>query len=147
MTVKELLDTLVNNPNKNLTWTLPNQSNVEAHYHVTEVGKVTKHFVDCGGTERQTETCVLQLWVANDTHHRLETNKLSTIIEKAKNIINDDLTVEVEYDNDTISIYPVNNVTVNETVNISLVTKHTNCLAPEKCKINILPCCKNTGCC
>ena len=32
---------------------LPDGSLVPSHFHVTEVGKVSKHFIDCGGTVRQ----------------------------------------------------------------------------------------------
>jgi hypothetical protein len=140
MTVKELLDTLVNNPDKNLTWTLPNNCNVEAHYHVTEVAKVTKHFVDCGGTEHKTETCVLQLWVAKDTHHRLETNKLAKIMQVASNIVNDDLLVEIEYETTSISQYLITGCeNTPKGLLFYLGSKHTACLAPEKCNV--------TGCC
>ena len=31
-----------------LAFELPNGSLVPNHFHVTEVGKVTKHFIDCG---------------------------------------------------------------------------------------------------
>ena len=31
---------------------LPDGSLVPSHFHVTEVGKVSKHFIDCGGTLR-----------------------------------------------------------------------------------------------
>jgi hypothetical protein len=33
-----------------LTFTLPNGTKVPSHFHVTEVGVITKHFIDCGGT-------------------------------------------------------------------------------------------------
>ena len=31
---------------------LPSGEYVPEHFHVTEVGLVTKHFIDCGGVER-----------------------------------------------------------------------------------------------
>ena len=31
---------------------LPDGSLVPSHFHVTEVGKSSKHFIDCGGTLR-----------------------------------------------------------------------------------------------
>ena len=40
---------------------LPNKNIVPNHFHVTEVGKVTKHFIDCGGTERNEEVISFQL--------------------------------------------------------------------------------------
>jgi hypothetical protein len=32
---------------------------VPTHYHITEVGKVQKDFIDCGGTVRSSTACVL----------------------------------------------------------------------------------------
>ena len=32
-----------------IAFQLPNGELVPSHFHVTEVGKVTKHFIDCGG--------------------------------------------------------------------------------------------------
>jgi len=34
---------------------LPDGAKVPAHFHVTEVGYVTKDFFDCGGTRRRDE--------------------------------------------------------------------------------------------
>ncbi len=50
---------------------LPNGELVPSHFHVTEVGKVSKHFIDCGGTVRDEEVVNFQLWNANDYDHRL----------------------------------------------------------------------------
>jgi len=35
-----------------LSFIQPNGSPVPAHFHITEAGVTTKHFIDCGGTER-----------------------------------------------------------------------------------------------
>jgi hypothetical protein len=35
-----------------LQFKLENGQLVPAHFHITEVGKVSKHFIDCGGTIR-----------------------------------------------------------------------------------------------
>ena len=40
---------------------LPDGELVPRHFHVTEVGKVTKHFIDCGGTVRNEEVANFQL--------------------------------------------------------------------------------------
>lgn len=60
---------------------LPNEELVPRHFHVTEVGIVTKHFIDCGGTVRKEEVINFQLWNANDYDHRLHPEKLLNIIE------------------------------------------------------------------
>jgi hypothetical protein len=63
-----------------LTFTLPNGSLVPIHFHVTEVGQVTKHFIDCGGTIRNEKVVNFQLWEANDFDHRLAPQRLKDII-------------------------------------------------------------------
>ncbi|MGZ7253964.1 DUF6428 family protein, partial [Streptococcus pyogenes] len=45
---------------------LPDGSYVPQHFHVTEVGLVTKHFIDCGGVERKETVVNFQLWEAGD---------------------------------------------------------------------------------
>jgi hypothetical protein len=47
--------------------------NVAAHYHITEIGLVLKNYVDCGGIVRQERKATMQIWLANDTDHRLST--------------------------------------------------------------------------
>ena len=41
---------------------LPNGEYVPEHFHVTEVGMVSKHFIDCGGVERREEVVNFQLF-------------------------------------------------------------------------------------
>ena len=38
---------------KTIAFKLPNGTLVPAHFHVTEIGKVHKDFIDCGGKRRQ----------------------------------------------------------------------------------------------
>ena len=59
---------------------LQNGTLVPEHFHVTEVGLVTKHFIDCGGTIRNEKVVNFQLWDANDFDHRLKPEKLLNII-------------------------------------------------------------------
>ena len=86
---------------------LPNGELVPKHFHVTEVGKINKLFIDCGGTIRNEEVINFQLWDANDYDHRLHPEKLLNIIElsESKLNLNEDLPVEVEYQGDTIGKY------------------------------------------
>jgi hypothetical protein len=107
------------------------------------VGRVQKDFIDCGGTVRSTKACVLQVWVANDVDHRLETTKLAGIMEIAAPLLHsEELPVEVEYEQGVISQYPIGGMEVTPSgLLFYLGTKHTACLAPEKCKVG------DTGCC
>ena len=122
---------------------LPDKSFIPTHYHITEVGRLQKDFIDCGGTVRSLTSCLLQIWVANDTEHRLETTKLATIMQIAKPLLkSEDLPVEVEYEEGVVSQYPVASAEITPAgILFYLGTKHTACLAPEKCGVD------GTGCC
>jgi hypothetical protein len=111
---------------------LPNGAFVPQHFHVTEVGLVTKHFIDCGGIERLEKVINFQLWDANDFEHRLKPKKLADIItlsEKKLGIT--DLEIEVEYQADTIGKYDLD----FDGVDFILVTKQTACLASDACGV------------
>lgn len=114
---------------------LPDGGRVPDHFHVTEVGLVRKDFIDCGGTRRSTAACTLQVWIADDTGHRLLAGKLAAILRLGFPLLGADaLPVEIEYEDGLISQFPV--AAIEETegeLRIFLTTKHTDCLAREKC--------------
>jgi hypothetical protein len=143
MTVKEFCRAIDGNPAVKMHWMLPDKSFVPAHYHITEVGKVRKDFIDCGGTVRSTTSCLLQMWVADDVDHRLETTKLASIMRIARPLLESaDLPMEVEYEQGVISQFPIGGMELTPSgLLFYLGTKHTACLAPEKCGVD------GTGCC
>jgi len=143
MTVGEFRQLLDAHPGVLMHWMLPDRSFVPVHYHITEVGRIQKDFVDCGGTVRSTTSCVLQAWVADDVDHRLDSGKLAAILRTAAPLLrSDDLPVEVEYEDVVVSQYPVGGVEVTPAgLLVALGTKHTACLAPEKCKVGDAGCC------
>lgn len=111
---------------------LPQGAYVPAHFHVTEIGLITKHFIDCGGTVRTERVANFQLWSANDTHHRLTPEKLLKIIALSNQVLgNEDLEIEVEYETDTIGKYGLH----FNGVDFLLTPKHTACLAQDHCGI------------
>ena len=111
---------------------LENGTRVPENFHITEVGVVSKHFIDCGGTVRKEKNTSLQLWTAQDTDHRLEAEKLLKIISiYEKNFGSEDNEIEVEYQADTIGKYGVE----FQDNNFILTTKQTNCLAKDNCGI------------
>jgi hypothetical protein len=115
-----------------LNFVLPNGTIVPQHFHVTEVGQVTKHFIDCGGTVRNEKVVNFQLWEANDFDHRLAPQKLNDIIALSEKILGvEDAEIEVEYQSDTIGKYGVE----FNGKNFLLTSKHTNCLASDSCGI------------
>jgi hypothetical protein len=115
-----------------IAFQLPDGSLVPNHFHVTEVGKVSKHFIDCGGTVRREEVANFQLWDANDYDHRLHPEKLLHIIELSEKVLElGDLEIEVEYQGATIGKYGLDHAD-----GIFLLTqKQTDCLARDKCGI------------
>ena len=66
MTVREFRTLLEAHPGLTMHFMLPDKAFVPSHYHITEIGRVHKDFIDCGGTVRSTTACLLQIWVAND---------------------------------------------------------------------------------
>ncbi len=139
---------------ENVNFELPNGSLVPEHFHVTEVGVITKNFIDCGGTVRNEKVINFQLWEANDFEHRLAPQKLLNIIDLSEKVLGiEDLEIEVEYQAETIGKYELG----FNGKNFVLQSKQTNCLAqdkcgipPEKLKVNLskISCCPpNSGCC
>lgn len=115
-----------------LNFLLPNGSSVPEHFHVTEVGQVTKHFIDCGGTVRNEKVVNFQLWEANDFDHRLAPQKLTDIIALSEKVLGvEDTEIEVEYQSDTIGKYGIE----FNGKQFVLTSKLTACLASDKCGI------------
>lgn len=115
-----------------IAFQLPDGSLVANHFHVTEVGKVTKHFIDCGGTVRNEEVANFQLWEADDYDHRLHPGKLLKIIELSEKVLGiEDLEIEVEYQGRSIEKFGLD----FDGKNYILTTKQTDCLARESCGI------------
>lgn len=123
-------------PDLNLRFVLPDGTRVPAHAHVTEVARIDKRFVDCGGTLRNDAFCRLQVWVADDLHHRLSAGKLLGILSKAAKLLQSDtLDVDVEYEAGWISQFPVSAVEATDMELIfTLSARHTACLAEDQCK-------------
>jgi len=117
---------------KTITFKLPDGSLVPEHFHVTEVGKITKNFIDCGGVLRKEECINFQLWNANDYNHRLHPEKLLHIIELSEKTLNlKDVAIEVEYQGDTIGKYGLD---FNGT-DFLLTNTATACLAQDACGV------------
>jgi hypothetical protein len=115
-----------------IAFQLPNGKPVPNHFHVTEVGKITKNFIDCGGTVRKEEVVNFQLWDSNDYDHRLHPEKLVHIIELSEKVLEiGDLEIEVEYQGETIQKFGLD----FDGTRFLLATKHTDCLAKEKCGV------------
>ena len=149
MNIAEFKDHLRRNPEATLRFQLPDGGLIPAHAHVTEIGRVDKTFVDCGGTVRHLNSCLLQTWVADDTEHRLSPTKLADILERAAVILRaEDLPVEIEYEDFVVSQFPVIAADAADGALVfSLVTKHTDCLAKDICLPQPGTCTPGGGCC
>jgi hypothetical protein len=105
---------------------------VPEHFHVTKVGVITKHFIDCGGTVRNEKVANFQLLDTNDFEHRLKPEKLLNIIALFERALGmEDLDIEVEYQAETIGKYDLE----FDGETFVLVSTYTNCLAKDKCGI------------
>ena len=115
-----------------IAFQLPTGELVPTHFHVTEVGKIAKHFIDCGGTVRNEQVANFQLWNADDYNHRLHPEKLLNIIELSEKVLEmGDLQVEVEYQAETIGKFGLD----FDGVNFQLTSKQTDCLAKDNCGV------------
>lgn len=125
--IKEILPAL-----ENVEFQLENGNFVPEHFHVTEVGQITKNFIDCGGVIRNEKVVNFQLWDADDYEHRLKPGKLLHIIQLSEEKLGiEDSEIEVEYQGDTIGKYDLE----FNGKNFVLKNKTTACLAREACGI------------
>lgn len=147
--IKKILPTL-----ENVEFQLEDGSFVPEHFHVTEVGQISKKFIDCGGTLRSEKVVNFQLWNADDFEHRLKPGKLLNIIKLSEEKLEiEDSEIEVEYQSVTIGKYDLE----FNGKNFVLKNKLTACLAEDACgipkpklklsEIQTNSCSPNSGCC
>ena len=135
MKVNELKTILARHPEAHLRFILPTGEKVPAHAHVTEVARIDKRFVDCGGTRRTETFCRLQTWVAHDLNHRLTAGKLLGILRLAETLLeSEELDVDIEHEAQFISQFPLATVEpAGHELVFQLSVRHTACLAEDKC--------------
>lgn len=140
--MKQILENL-----EAVNFKLPDGSYLPSHFHVTEVGLVTKHFIDCGGVERKEMAANFQLWEAGDYDHRLAPQKFLHILNLSKKVLgNQDLSIEIEYQQNTIGKFGLD----FDGKDFLLTTKKTACLAQDACGIpnkQTESCTPKSGCC
>lgn len=148
MKITTLKDRLRAHPKKVVRFVLPDGDAIPARFHVTEVGHITRRFIDCGGMIRQLESCLLQTWVPEgDGDHRLSAGKLAKILDLSRQVVpSDELAVEVEYDCCVVAQYTLEESSVQDDVlTFALGNKKTDCLAREACGVE--PAAAGSGCC
>ena len=134
-TLNDLAAVLRDQEPKAIRMVLPDGEAVPSHFHVTEVGRVQKDFIDCGGTQRTTRSGQLQLLVATDFDHRLSAGKLLRILQLSEPVLGDEpLPLTVEYGQKVAVIYSVSKLEANrDCLQLQLSLPQTGCLAPDKC--------------
>jgi hypothetical protein len=143
MKLKDLKATLALHPDARPRFILPDGNQIPAHFHITEVGHVTKRFIDCGGRlHERKDTCLLQTWVADDYDHRLSAGRFAKILQLGDKVLpHNELEVEVEYDCCVIAQYPIASAEfAGDYIDLQLGEKHTACLARER-RENEQACC------
>jgi hypothetical protein len=115
----------------------PDGSLLPIHAHVSEVARVEKHYIDCGGVLRADAFCRLQTWVADDVEHRLTAGKLLAIFDKAGPVqLRDDLEVDVEHEVGFVTQMPLESAAVQGgELLLRLGLRHTDCLAQDRCQV------------
>ena len=158
-TLSDLQNALREHQPQKLRILLPDGTAVPSHFHVTEVGRVQKDFIDCGGTKRRALHGQLQLLVATDYDHRLSSEKLLKIIEMSQPVLGDEpLPLTVEYGQKVAVVYQVSKIEADAgAISLQMVTPQTGCLAPDTCglapeeaglfKVGASTCTPNSGCC
>ena len=152
MTISELKYSLTGLTTINFR--LPDGAYLPAHFHVTEVGLVAKHFIDCGGSERRETVANFQLWEAGDYDHRLAPEKFLHILGLSEKILGqEDLPIEIEYQQATIGKFGL----AFDGKDFLLTPKQTACLAQDACgipdpvfslpQLQIAGCTPGGGCC
>jgi hypothetical protein len=137
---------------------LPTGHMIPASFHITEVARIEKTFIDCGGRLHESRSCLLQAWLGSDTDHSLLCGKMAGVLASAnRNGVlrsGEDLDVEVEYQDAATAQYALSDYTVRDgTVEFALANKQTDCLAKDICTPRLptissaAPCCGATGCC
>ncbi|MBX3101637.1 MAG: hypothetical protein KF690_03925 [Bacteroidetes bacterium] len=141
---------------ESLRFILPNGTIVPACFHVTEIGEVSKRFMDCGNVLREQKTVSMQLWVANDTEHRLAPAKLLRILQQSEKALGiGDHEVVVEYQTQQTQVLGKYSLDFNG-LDFTLIPQQAACLAPAQCGVSpekkrislaTLKALKEGGCC
>ncbi len=152
MTLSECITALQSMTNS-VSFKMENGESLPPHFHITEVGLTTKHFIDCGKTIHKDEYVSFQLWYNDaDLEHRLKPSKLLSIIQKSKDKLQlDDHEIIVEYQGETIQLYSLKVIDAG----FVLVNKSTACLAQDQCIPSFVglematqdSCCSGSNCC
>ncbi|HEY1047906.1 MAG TPA: DUF6428 family protein [Bacteroidia bacterium] len=147
MNIKQLKETL--QQCEALNFYTPEGKLTPQHFHVTELGLISRHFIDCGTSIHTDNFINFQIWVAEDTAHRLSPDKFQGIISASEKVIgSENHEIEVEYQSNTIGRYGLE----FKDGAFHLTNKYTDCLAKDNCgvpkkKLNLVELGNEGSCC
>ena len=160
MKLKEFIDVLEQNRDKELLFEYTSGEFAGANYHLTEVKNVQFDTTDCGGKTNFWKETHLQIWESPneiDKTEFMQTDKILSIlnrVDKIKSLIIE-TELKIEYGNEFFptSVMPVESIQVkNNRVVVSLFTEATRCKANDECGISVeveeeAVCCSDSKCC
>jgi hypothetical protein len=118
-----------------LVFKLENGVEVPLHFHITEIGLVSKKFIDCGGKLYEEQKINFQFWQSVDVWHRLQASKLLDIIALSeKTLALPDVDIDMEYETETVGRYGL--VFQAQEKTFILTAIHAACLAQDKFQKN-----------
>ena len=153
LSLQHLVEALNKADGRIVRFELPTTTLPSPHVHVTEVARLDKKFVDCGGTLRTESSCRLQVYQADDTEHRITAAKFAQILAKGAGVLGTTaLSVEVEAEAPYLATFPIVATRLEEKqIVLSLGMRHTACLAEDVCfpanLQNKSACTPGSGCC
>ena len=135
MNLADFSQLLKDHPAHGIILELPDGTTAPAHFHITEIGAISKAFLDCGGKSHTEQTCVLQVWVADDYDHRIQAGKLGNILGKAQSLFDSsDIPVEFEHEAPVLTRMPIKSHQIGEhKITFRLSYKKADCLAKDIC--------------
>lgn len=150
-------NSFINNSDHLIEFYLPDGTQIPKNFHITDVGSVFRHFIDCGGKIRNESYIQIQLWLGKDIEHRLNGQTVSTILKHSSVVLGklsdlQNAEVIMEYKEKLTSQYPIKKIEVsNKSIKCYLEEIQTQCLAAlrhedEKRNIEVSDNCCNSKC-
>jgi len=160
MKLKEFIDLLEQNRDKELLFEYTSGKFAGANYHLTEVKNVQFDTTDCGGKTNFWKETQLQIWESPnevDKTDFMRTEKILSILNRVDKIkslmLETELKIEYGNENFPTSVMPIGSIKVeNNKVVVSLFTEATRCKANDVCGVSEeveeeAVCCGDSKCC
>ena len=141
MRVREFIEVLKQQKNKELLFSYAQDKLVGANYHLTEVKNVQFDTTDCGGKTNFWEETHFQLWESPSELGKrdyMTTDKILAILNRVNGIkaLKFDTEVKLEYGNEDFatSVMPVKDIKIEDNrVLVFLFAEATRCKANDVC--------------